>query len=1097
MRTASRTLAGVLAVAILAGCAGARIPRAPAPEDEVARLKRDVVKVRFAIDATKELIERSRGQPYLPDLYLRLAELYVEEARYHYFIAYEGQKRREKAVTSVQARLLKDQAIAVYKRILQEFPGFKDEDKVLFFIAHEYREMGEYEQMLEYLQQIADKHEKSPFRNEALLVMGDYYFDKSDLATAERHYKMILATPESPSHGMARYKLAWVRINQEDYKGAASLFEDTIRGMVSNDAPIASSRKIDLRREALVDLVFPYTEVNKKPDADRTLAHFRELADTRTSYLAALSKLANRWFVKAEYQLAGAVYRELLTVGSDSDDSVEWAQRLYDGAVKGKQFDHVAHDVDLLTAVLSRRYYDWRLGDKERDALYKEFEAYCRDLATKAQAEAQAKSNDDLMTRSADAYERYLAFFDEAPKAQEIRLNMAEARFAAKQWLKAGRAYDDALPKIAKEDRRDGLYTAVVAYGKALTDDSRALSRLDLVQARAGLRRSARSFIGEFPKDKDTALVKFNLAKSYYDEGLFEDASEMFAALVNEFPTASESSIAAELALDSLRAMEDFEGLAGLGKALASDPRLPAALRSDIQAIVSSAESRALDQATLEAGAEGEGAAQSLVDFALARKGTALGEKALLNAFATARNTDDLDKVAEIGDMLLAAFPTSDKIPDVLATLGKMAAAAVDFERSARYLEEAARRKPNDPTSIAALQVAAAIKANLGDVPGAKTAYDQVLSRSKGQARRDPALALADLLERTGDHAGAARALDAALAAGADSAQVHYRLGYAHRRTGDSVGASRHFADAVKAGARSNDPLEVDAAAGAQYFLVQDAVAAYRGVPSSSDVVTSIKTKYAALAEVENGLVGVIQLGSARWAIAALSELSQTYADGAAFLRGLPLPAGDAGAAQLKAAIDQRAGELDGKAKEAMSTCGDKAAELKVFTPAAQACVAGRVFDQDPGARPPLPARRAAGALPPEALQLRKAIARNSKDYDALGKLAVIYLKAGDPLGAQLILDKAAEGGADSATYNLRGVVAYAVGAPQAAYEEFKAALDRDGSNSRARLNLAALFRSAGFARLAESEASRVRSTAGIEAGDPALIPGAVTTGVK
>ena len=58
-------------------------------EDRVARLKRDVDKVRFAIRTTKTLISRARGARYLPDLYMRLAELYVEQANYHYHIAYE------------------------------------------------------------------------------------------------------------------------------------------------------------------------------------------------------------------------------------------------------------------------------------------------------------------------------------------------------------------------------------------------------------------------------------------------------------------------------------------------------------------------------------------------------------------------------------------------------------------------------------------------------------------------------------------------------------------------------------------------------------------------------------------------------------------------------------------------------------------------------------------------------------------------------------------------------------------------------------------------------------------------------------------------
>src|SRR5262249_19678496 len=140
------------------------------------------------------------------------------------------------------------------------------------------------------------------------------------------------------------------------------------------------------------------------------------------------------------------------------------------------------------------------------------------------------------------------------------------------------------------------------------------------------------------------------------------------------------------------------------------------------------------------------------------------------------------------------------------------------------------------------------------------------------------------------------------------------------------------------------------------------------------------------------------------------------------------------------------------------------------------------------------PQRRGA-QLGPEAIELRKAIAKNSKDYEALDKLAVLYLGAGDPLGAQLVLDKAAEGGADSATYNLRAVVAFAMGDPQQASAELKRALERDGSNPRARLNLAALYGAYGFKKQAEIESAKVRSAPGVMPGEPALFPGVQVPG--
>ena len=73
----------------LSGCAstqknesGPELGKAASQAQEVARLKRDIAKVDKSIAVTKELIRKSKGERYLPDLYFRLAELNIEKSRF-------------------------------------------------------------------------------------------------------------------------------------------------------------------------------------------------------------------------------------------------------------------------------------------------------------------------------------------------------------------------------------------------------------------------------------------------------------------------------------------------------------------------------------------------------------------------------------------------------------------------------------------------------------------------------------------------------------------------------------------------------------------------------------------------------------------------------------------------------------------------------------------------------------------------------------------------------------------------------------------------------------------------------------------------------
>ena len=158
-------------------------------EELIQKLKRDIFKVDRSIGETDKLIAKSRNAPYLPDLQFRLAELYVEKSRYVYYLQSETRQEGRGAMVSPETRLLKQKAMQIYHRVQREFQDFKDGDKVQFYLAHEMRELGQFDDMLKTLDELIRKYPASPLKLEAQQIIGDYYFDKADLAEAEKHYQ--------------------------------------------------------------------------------------------------------------------------------------------------------------------------------------------------------------------------------------------------------------------------------------------------------------------------------------------------------------------------------------------------------------------------------------------------------------------------------------------------------------------------------------------------------------------------------------------------------------------------------------------------------------------------------------------------------------------------------------------------------------------------------------------------------------------------------------------------------------------------------------------------------------------------------------------
>src|ERR1700734_1818948 len=121
----SRARFSLLAVLVLAGT----VARADEPivivhdkakerQELIDKLKRDILKVDRTVGVTRGLIVQSKAAPYLPALFFRLAELYVEKSRYMYVLqSEESTSSSDKgSIIAPEIRLLKEKALQVYNR---------------------------------------------------------------------------------------------------------------------------------------------------------------------------------------------------------------------------------------------------------------------------------------------------------------------------------------------------------------------------------------------------------------------------------------------------------------------------------------------------------------------------------------------------------------------------------------------------------------------------------------------------------------------------------------------------------------------------------------------------------------------------------------------------------------------------------------------------------------------------------------------------------------------------------------------------------------------------------------------------------------------
>jgi tetratricopeptide (TPR) repeat protein len=1047
-----RGLVVALALALAAlGCGGGALTKVKV--DPTEQWIQAGKKVDFAIDDTKIMIQKSHGTDFAPDLQMRLAELYSERARYAWLVAYEKQRARgqdEKAVESPEARLLKNLAIGTYTRVVREFPTYPRNDEALFLSGHEYRELGDFDKMTETYQRLVSTYPNSPHLLEAYLALGDHAFDTNDVKTAEQYYQKILAAPASPVHALARYKLAWIRVSQQDCRAAVTLFETVLRDHSANPSAVLlrTQKDLNVMREALVDLSYCYPEVY--PDRP-PVEYFRPLATSTGDYLAAMRRLASRYVVKEMPAQAAVAYREVLDNAPGDDDAIETARRLHNSVVKGNAFDHPADDVRRIVYTLDARLVDYRLPAASRTKLVEEFELYVRDLATRAQLAAKDKPNDAMQSAVADAYKIYLDRFGTAAAAPDIRENWAETLLAAKRYYDAGRAYAQVAATSPKTDdtRKRSRLNAIAAYQKAL--DAPSLPPADRAMAWGAVRTLGREVIAETPNDPAILGIKLGVARSYYESGDYETAANLFYAVARQYPSTNEGAAAAHLSLDSLRLADNLEGIETLGRRLVADTRIAEDVRKELNDIVLKAGQRQLAEVTASDTGDRE---EQLLALAKRHQGSQLGEEALYNSLAVAKSDGDTERFYALGDEFLATYPNSPKRTDVLSGLAAVASDSGDFSKAAKYLSTAYAADPQGKDALERLYSAASIHAVLGDpaiAAEARTLAD------RGNPKVD------DLLVLTA-RSGNLSALESVLASPSiNSPTATFFRGFMSFSHGDYTTARATLYNL------SGAPPDL---VGRAHFLEGEmAYAEFRRVGTKDDVGATVDANVKALAAVTKAFRPVIEGGEIRWAMAGLARVADANMKFAAFLRGLQLPANMSATdqANIKTALGAQADEAEKRAADMRGTCVKEAKKHELFSEAARSCLLGQSL---PDTIPMyVSVSGKGGSEPAAAAAFHKTLLKNSKDVNALLRLTEIHLGMGDAGVALLLIERAEQSAPKSGeAKNLRALALYAVNEPQDAGDTFKEAVALEPSGQRWHLNLAAHYAVFGHVDRAKAE---------------------------
>jgi TolA-binding protein/HAMP domain-containing protein len=979
--------------------------KAPTSEDDVARdvaadRKRDEL-----IEELKTIIPRIPESERKADLYFQLAELWWEKSRYvslqevkKYDDAYAAwsqvSKDRKTAapepkVSTRESDAYRKEALKLYQTILKNYPSYPRKDEVLFVVAYNLYESGSKAEAIQNYNTLIKQYPNSRFVPDAYVQMGEHYFTTNDLARARAAFEKAAAFKLPKLYSFAIYKLAWCDYNAQEYNDAIAKFKDVINYSEQQQEKQGSRDRIQLKNEALKDIVLAYAQIDA---IDSATSYLREKGGAHA--LDYVNKLAATFFDTGKFDQAIRVYKALEAEAPTHVRAPAWQQKILLAYDKLNKRDRVVAEMKVLVKDYGPQSAWAKANADQKGAI-----AEANDLAESALRElVQDYHQEAIKTKSVatyklarDIYKQYLETFPESETAYSMRFYYAEILYALEDWDAAAEQYEKVVDSDLKgQYAQKAAYDTILALEKSvgiakgklkkheLADETRIderkakgqveqnrvikLEKLTKETEEQPIPENEQKLIAACEKyltvaghSKDEIVIRYKAAFVYYDHRHYVEAANRFGDIILKWPNDAWSQKAADLSLDILNTKEAWLDLSELAHKFHEDRRLAPAgseFEKRVAKLGENAKFKYVQLDLYEKKKDYPLAAQQFREFVQQYPHSENAPKALYNALLIADKADQLDLEIAAGAQLLKDYPRAEE-GTLKLTIPALANA---YERSARYpeaikwYEEAQSRWPADAKAPDWLFNAAVWREGMADDAGALADWQKYV---KQYGTRPDAAKIAFniglILERQKDYRkisdywyGFQREWARAATPG-QLLLARYKEGMAMReqRASDPnvpivmaevAQKFRALPDSEKL------PKVADAAAHARFMNIDNAFDEFQKIhfnyTRQADLVYVLKIKNARLTKLLDAYTEVIKFGSPRWSEAALERLGEAYRNFNKGLLDAPMPRGlDPEQQDLyRTTLENQALPLEDKATDAFEKAVQTGQKTQVYS---------------------------------------------------------------------------------------------------------------------------------------------------------------------
>src|SRR6476646_2181103 len=432
------------------------------------------------------------------------------------------------------------EAIALYKKLLKEYPQYKDSDQVLYQMARAYDELGRTEEAMETMERAIKANPNSVPFDEVQFRRGEYFFTRRKFRDAENAYSAITNLgARSSYYELALYKLGWTFYKQDLYEEAVQNYMALLDYKVSTGYNFDEKHeKEDERRVADTFRAVSLSFSNLGgPDA---VQQYFTSTKSRSYEDRVYSNLGEHYLVKLRYDDAAKTYNAFIALHPFHPASPRFSMRVVETFTKGGFPKLVLESKRDFASKYGLQAEYWRHNKPEElPEAIAYLKADLKDLATHYHAEYQSsqEANEKLANyhEALRWYGDYLNSFPKDGESPTINYRMADLLFENKDFGEAAKQYErTAYGYPANAQSAAAGYAAVYAYREQL----KGVSKEGQEAVKHATVASSIKFADTFPTHAQAAAVLGAAADDLYEMKDYRAAVGSAQRVIDKYPGA-------------------------------------------------------------------------------------------------------------------------------------------------------------------------------------------------------------------------------------------------------------------------------------------------------------------------------------------------------------------------------------------------------------------------------------------------------------------------------------------------------------------------------------------------------------------------------